>query len=306
MRFHQNECFPGREAYETYSDTPTTTTPTITNKQHEESDNKNQLPFESPSSDSGFSSGSPVILHEKSLVQMLMKISRQYEEIKIEFNAYRETTKTVINELNDKVEALTMLVNEQKNVIHTQQRKNETTIIELSEFIVNYYQQSQLSNTIEISGLDDLPDEETVENVLQIAASVNVPLKKQQIKSINRLKNGKTSVTISEHAKCSKLISESFNNVINNPQRTTKNPKKHNKQKKNPPEAPKERIFISNALTTTNHLLYKQLRDLKKEGIINKIAFFNGIFSAHQPGIQQSTYIYHIKQLEQFTSSIST
>lgn len=107
------------------------------------------------------------------------------------------------------------------------------------------------------------------------------------------MKNGKTSVSITERSKCNELISACFQKNITNPQQTKPISTKIRKQL----VAPK-RIFISNALTTTNQRIYKQLRDLKTEGKIDKISFFNGIFSVHQPGKLHNINVYHSDQLE--------
>jgi DNA-binding PadR family transcriptional regulator len=63
------------------------------------------------------------------------------------------------------------------------------------------------------------------------------------------------------------------------------------------------RIFIGNSLTPTNQLIYKQLRDLKKQGFINKISFFDGIFAVHQQGKYEATKIHHTDQLKLLTTS---
>jgi hypothetical protein len=299
------DCFPGKEAYRTYDNTPP---PPPTNNNQNEGDNT-KFAFNSPvdvndsqSNDSGIASGSPVSSRENSIVQMLIKISNQCEKLKNEFNAYQQTTKTVISEMKDKIEAVTIVVSEQKDIIIALKRENEKAETELSECIVNHFQQNLLSNTIEISGLNDLTEEDATESLIQIAASVNVQLKKQHIKSTRRLNNGKREITISEREKCAELISASFKNVIKIPQQTPTT--LHNTKQKHGEKTSTHRIFISNALTTTNQLFYKKLRDLKKEGIISKISFSNGLFAVHHPGKQQLVYIYNNKQLKEIESNL--
>jgi hypothetical protein len=128
---------------------------------------------------------------------------------------------------------------------------------------------------------------------------------KQEITSIRRLKNGKSSVTINEREKfylfifviwttsTGKPLVCSFKKFITNP---TKSPTKstHNQH----------RVFISNALTTVNHRLYKQLRDLKTEGTIDRISFFNGTFSVHKPGQLHNTNILHSDQVTNLIEKI--
>jgi hypothetical protein len=226
-------------------------------------------------------------------MEMLKEILKKCDEIKTEFNSHREATQKVIRDLEQNVETLKVCVSEQKDMIRVLSSESKLTKLELSENTANHIQQQQLSNTIEISGLLNSPTEEMTETVLKLAAAVNNSLKKQQITSIKHKKNGKTTVTISEREKCNELISASFNTTITNPQQSQTNATKNGKQ----PVATK-RIFISNALTTTNQLIYKQLRDLKARGTIDKISFFNGIFSIHQPGKLYNINIYNREQLE--------
>jgi hypothetical protein len=271
--FFCDVCFPGKNAYKLYN--PKASTPSNTNNNKNDQDVV-KTPIKRleiiSNNDSGYFPESPINPNNQLVMKILEKITKQCEDIKEELNTYRKTSQQEISDLKANVKRMTKSMDEQREIIETLQHQNEKMKTELHENITNYFQQ-QLSNTIEMSGLANSSPEETTETVLKIAESVNVHLMKQEITSIRRLKNGKTSVTINEREKCNDLISASFKKFITNP---TKSPTKstHNQH----------RVFISNALTTVNHRLYKQRRDLKTEGTIDRISFFNGIFSVHKPG----------------------
>jgi hypothetical protein len=224
------------------------------------------------------------------MLQMLVKISKQCEDIKAEFHAYREASQQETRETNCKLEAMTKLVNKQWEIIQELRDKNKTINVELSECIVDHIQQNELLNTVEISGVDVSSDEEIVDAVLKIAATVNVPLTKKQIFSTRRLKNKKLSVTFHEREKCGELISASFKNKIRNPLQTNKT-------------CATERVFISNSLTTKNQRIYKQLRDMRKKNCIDKIGFFNGVFAVYQSRKGHPFYIHNSEQLKEITNS---
>jgi hypothetical protein len=255
----------------------------------------NKITKETDSNDSGFISESPTKVHDRPIVEMLEKISRQCEDIKKEFVTFREESQQEIRDLKLNVEKLSVCVREQKNIIQTLESAKTT---KETENIINHIQQQQLRNTIEISGLDDTPEEDTITAVVQVAASADVNLTKKQIESTRRLKNGKTQVTIIDEAKCNQLVAASFNKRITNSQTlSTKTYKSQHKNITNKSKDSSKRIFISNALTTTNQRIYKQLRDFKKEGFVQRISFFEGIFTVHREN-NQLTKIYHIDQLK--------
>jgi hypothetical protein len=289
------DCYPGRDAYKWYTSTSKTSTPSNNNINKNEqkiAENSSKLVETNSTNDSGYFPESPIKPNEQRVMKMLEKITKQCDDIKQEFNIYRQTTQQEISELRNNVKQLMKTVEEQRDAIEVRQHESKTMKTDLYENITNYIQQQQLSNTIEISGLANSSPKEDTENVMKIAALANVSLKKQQITSTRRLKNGKISVTITEREKCNDLISASFKKFIKNPTKSSTNATKT------------ERIFISNALTTTNQRLYKQLRDLKAEGTIDRISFFDGTFSVHQPGLQHNTKVFYCDQIKSLTKTL--
>lgn len=87
--------------------------------------------------DSRISLEFPVTTHEGSAVQLLLKIFNQCADIKAELKDYREESQRLISQLNVKVEALSVIVKEQKNIIHaliTKQQKRNSQIVSLITF----------------------------------------------------------------------------------------------------------------------------------------------------------------------------
>jgi hypothetical protein len=216
-------------------------------------------------------------------MNLLEIITKHCEEIKQEFNIYRQTTQEEISDLRTNVEQLTKSVKEQRVVIEELKQETKTMKNELYENITNYIQQHRfITRFITDSWSRRFITRRNCRNGAEIAASANVCLNMQKITSIRRLKNGKTSITITDREKCNELITASFKKFIANPTKSPTSSKSH-----------QHRVFISNALTPVNHRLYKKLRDLKTEGTIDRISFFNGTFSVHKPGQLYSTNIIH-------------
>jgi hypothetical protein len=173
--FFCDVCFPGKNAYKSYNPKASTPTPSNTNNNKNDQDVV-KTPIKRleiiSNNDSGYFPESPINPNEQRVMKIIEKITKQCEDIKQEFNTYRQTSQQEISDLKANVKRMTKSMDEQREIIETLQHQNETMKTELHENITNYIQQQELSNTIEMSGLANSSLEETTETVLKIAESV--------------------------------------------------------------------------------------------------------------------------------------
>jgi hypothetical protein len=214
----------------------------------------------------------------------------------------KNTTNVKITKLEEKIEECQDQVNVQADDISDLRNENANlkSQLETMKNDVNYIKQQQLADCIEISGVTPTRNENIKEIITNIAKNAKITIAEEEIVNAYRKKSGKIKAKLSTTSKCDDLVSGSFKNKITNAQigTTTKTQATRNNTKNAATNL--DQIFINNALTISNQLIYKRIRDLKKDKKIFKITFRNSSFAVKPDESASYEYIYNIEQLNKF------
>lgn len=173
---------------------------------------------------------------------------------------------------SQQMRALTEAFTTKMETIQTQITENADDIIDLRnenaelrkqvqtmQSDINFIQQQKLADRIEIAGVVESKEEDLKQTVISIAKAADVNL---TTADVYMKKNGKICTKLITNEKVNLMVSGSFKTQLNNTligktnkSNTMQGVKNSNNQL---------RIYINNAMTSLNQLLYKRLRDLKK------------------------------------------
>lgn len=143
---------------------------------------------------------------------------------------------------------------------------------------INVIQQQKFADTIELAGVIESKDENLKKVVLTLAKAAKIEINANDITNIYRKKNGKIVTKLNSTEKANQMVSGSFNSQLTNTMIGKSERSNTRQQSAKNPNNKETKIYINNALTSLNQLIYKRLRDLKKDKKIVKFAFRNSYF----------------------------
>lgn len=204
------------------------------------------------------------------LAQWMTKINEtMMQQMRKQTNIIRSSVDNANKRIDNNCQIIDQLetANEELRNNNEELRKRADKI----ESDLNYIQQRELSKRIEIAGIPLVKNEKLKEVVIKVAKTMKIHLQEDKIINVYRKKfNAKIWVKLESAEIASKMIEESFKQKPTSTpwigDQTNQNDK--NKNAKTP-------IFVNNALTPMNQLIYKKLRDLKADNKITKINFRN-------------------------------
>lgn len=167
---------------------------------------------------------------------------------------------------------------------------------------INVINQQKLADTIEIAGVIETKGENLNEIVTKVAMAAKVNLNNNNITNVYRKKNGKIITKFTTSEKANEMVSASFKTQLTNTM-IGKAPDKNGSGSSQQTAKSNNggiRIYMNNALTTLNQLLYKRLRDLKKDTKIIKFTFRNSYFSVKEKENARFTAVYNEQHLAKF------
>lgn len=227
------------------------------------------------------------------------QLQKILDTMRLQGNQQARRMDTLTQKFNTKMETFETMITENADDIVDLRNENAELKKELlaMKSDINVIQQQKLADTIEIAGVVAAKDEDLKLIVTSIAKAANVNLNIAEIINIYRKMNGKICTKLSTMEKANLMISGSFKTQLTNTMIGNSN-KSNTRQTSKTNNAP-IRIYINNAMTSLNQLLYKRLRDLKKDNKITKFAFRNSYFVVKKNENDKFKPVYNENQLNQ-------
>lgn len=215
----------------------------------------------------------------------------------LEFKEFKKRCEEEIDSLKSQVNALKSENKKLKSRIHTLEEESDESYensIEIEKDVIEL-QQYIRRNNIEIAGIpDEIPQEQLEKKVLEIAETLNIPLKATDIEACHRLPNNKNS--------------KPKNTIIRFVNRKTAEKflrkRKINKTLTEKINLNKHDIYINPNLCPYNRVIMGKIVNLHKNDLIYKYWIFNGNINIMLKEGQSPIKIKHLDQLTEIIRNL--